>query len=73
MKNWIWQSYLDAINNNKDQQELPTGKSYDDHVWMGDYGYDYDKKKGCYHEWINVGFHHDKWVCKNCDKEQEDF
>lgn len=22
------------------------------------------------HSWINVGFHHDKFVCKSCDKEK---
>ncbi len=21
----------------------------------------------CRHEWVNVGFHFDKWVCKKCD------
>ena len=21
----------------------------------------------CKHEWVNVGFHFDKWVCKKCD------
>lgn len=30
-------------------------------------------KKECFHwehEWINVGFHYDKWVCKKCDKDK---
>lgn len=22
------------------------------------------------HEWVNVGFHMDKWVCKKCDKDK---
>jgi hypothetical protein len=21
----------------------------------------------CKHEWVNAGFHFDKWVCKKCD------
>lgn len=27
--------------------------------------------KICQHEWINVGFHFDKYVCKKCDKDKE--
>jgi hypothetical protein len=75
MKSWVWQSYVDAVNNNKDQTELPLGKSYDDHVWLGDYDHSpsNNTKKGCQHEWVNVGFHHDKWVCKKCNKDQGDF
>lgn len=26
----------------------------------------------CNHEYVNVGFHHDKLVCKKCDKEKKD-
>jgi len=25
----------------------------------------------CSHEWVNVGFHWDKWVCKKCNKDKE--
>lgn len=25
----------------------------------------------CSHEWINVGFHFDKFVCKKCNKDKE--
>lgn len=25
---------------------------------------------GCSHEWINVGFHFDKHVCKKCNKDK---
>ena len=26
---------------------------------------------GCSHEWVNVGFHFDKFVCKKCNKDKE--
>lgn len=25
---------------------------------------------GCSHEWVNVGFHFDKHVCKKCNKDK---
>jgi hypothetical protein len=25
----------------------------------------------CSHEWVNVGFHWDKWVCKKCNKDKD--
>lgn len=39
---------------------LPTGAS----------PYTWDYKVGCDHEWVDVGFHFTKMVCKKCDKDK---
>lgn len=30
----------------------------------------YGNVEVCEHEWVNVGFNFDKWVCKKCDQER---
>lgn len=31
----------------------------------------YGESTYCSHDWVNVGFHWDKWVCKKCNKDKE--
>lgn len=48
---------------------LPSGKlEYKFNPLNGTKGFILTKKEpGCDHQWINVGFHFDKMVCKKCD------
>ena len=67
-----WQNYLSA--NSDEDTQLPFGFSNvplsKKQTTFG--ALEIEKKENlfCIHDYVNVGFHFDKWVCKVCDKEK---
>ena len=55
--------------NNKNTITLPQGEQLNFWDWnkVADEIATVNEDMSCKHEWVNVGFHFDKWVCKKCD------
>lgn len=62
-------TYQVQHGNNKNTITLPEGTQLNLWDWnkVADEIASVNEDMSCKHEWVNVGFHFDKWVCKKCD------
>lgn len=67
--------YLFNGGDSEDTMELPKGYFDQTGFDWASTGASNPAKTNCdlgIHEYVNIGFHHDKFVCKHCDREQKE-